>query len=77
MERFKTESAHAVNNLLGREKRTVWCKSYDEPVILDKAMAIDKLTRLELFDMPRGANLLIYLDTPPQGLHYKVPEAVM
>ncbi|MBX7143689.1 MAG: transposase [Oligoflexia bacterium] len=31
---FKTESAHTLNGLLGREKRTVWCEGYDSPVIL-------------------------------------------
>lgn len=31
MERFKTESAHALNRLLGRQKRTVWCEGYDSP----------------------------------------------
>lgn len=31
--RFKTESAHAINHLLGRAKRTVWCEGYDSPVV--------------------------------------------
>ena len=31
MERFKTESAHYLNRLLGRRKRTVWCSRYDSP----------------------------------------------
>ena len=34
LERFKTESAHALNNLLGRRNRTVWCEGYDSPVLL-------------------------------------------
>lgn len=34
IERFKTESAHAINRLLGRKKRTVWCDGYDSPVLL-------------------------------------------
>ncbi len=34
MERFKTESAHAINALLGRRKRTIWCEGYDSPVVL-------------------------------------------
>ena len=33
MERFKTESAHAINRLLGRKKRTVWCEGYDSPLL--------------------------------------------
>lgn len=31
---FKTESAHALNGILGREKRTVWCEGYDSPIVL-------------------------------------------
>ena len=34
IERFKTESAHAINRLLGRRNRTVWCDGYDSPVLL-------------------------------------------
>lgn len=36
MERFKTESAHYINRLLGRGKRTVWCEGYDSPILLTK-----------------------------------------
>lgn len=43
MERFKTESAHAVNRLLGRRKRTVWCKGYDGPTLLTPEDVINKL----------------------------------
>ena len=31
MERLKTESAHYLNRLLGRKKRTIWCSGYDSP----------------------------------------------
>ena len=34
MKYIKQESAHSINRLLGREKRTVWCSSYDSPVLL-------------------------------------------
>jgi len=34
---FKTESAHLLNNILGREKRTVWCEGYDSPIVLTPA----------------------------------------
>jgi REP element-mobilizing transposase RayT len=39
---FKTESAHMLNKVLGRKKRTVWCEDYDSPKVLSlaKAMAI-------------------------------------
>src|SRR5688572_30273179 len=38
-ERFKTESAHMINRLLGRKKRTLWCEGYDSPVVLTPARA--------------------------------------
>ncbi len=43
MERFKTESAHAMNRLLGRKKRTFWCEGYDSPVILDPLKVVEKI----------------------------------
>ena len=33
----KTESAHAVNRLLGRKKKTIWCEGYDSPILLTPA----------------------------------------
>ena len=30
----KGETAHAVNRLLGRRQRTIWCKGYDSPLLL-------------------------------------------
>jgi len=43
MERFKTESANAINRLLGRRKRTVWCEGYDSPPILTISSVISKI----------------------------------
>jgi REP element-mobilizing transposase RayT len=43
MERFKTESAHAVNRLLGRKKRTVWCEGYDAPSLLTPEDVVHKI----------------------------------
>ena len=43
MERFKCESSAAINRLLGRKKRTVWCEGYDSPLIVDMNTAIDKI----------------------------------
>jgi REP element-mobilizing transposase RayT len=37
---FKTESAHALNSLLGRNKRTVWCAGYDSPIVLTMTKTI-------------------------------------
>ena len=32
---LKGETAHVVNHLRGRKKRTVWCDGFDSPIILD------------------------------------------
>ena len=31
---IKRESAHLINHLLGRKKKTIWCEGYDDPKIL-------------------------------------------
>ena len=46
MERFKTESAHYLNRLLGRRKRTIWCDSYDSPALLTLSDVIKKIVYL-------------------------------
>ena len=46
MERFKTESAHYLNRLLGRKKRTIWCDSYDSPALLTVDDVIKKIVYL-------------------------------
>jgi REP element-mobilizing transposase RayT len=43
MERFKCETAHAINRLLGRRQVTVWCEGYDSPVILTLDDLVEKL----------------------------------
>ena len=43
MERFKCETAHAVNRLLGRRQVSVWCEGYDSPVILTVDDLIEKI----------------------------------
>jgi REP element-mobilizing transposase RayT len=43
---FKRESAHAINRILGREKRTVWCESSDSPIILSVEKAIEQIVYL-------------------------------
>lgn len=40
---IKRESAHAINRLLGRRKRTVWCAGYDSPIVLDLEKLIDRI----------------------------------
>lgn len=46
MERFKTESAHAINRLLGRKKRTIWCAGYDSPVVINPERVMEKIIYL-------------------------------
>jgi REP element-mobilizing transposase RayT len=41
LERFKCETAHAVNRLLGRRQVSVWCEGYDSPTILTLDNLVD------------------------------------
>ena len=43
MERFKCETAHSVNRLMGRRQVTVWNEGYDSPVILTLDDLIEKI----------------------------------
>lgn len=43
MGRLKTETAHAINRMLGRTKRTVWCEGYDSPPVLTLESVIEKI----------------------------------
>jgi REP element-mobilizing transposase RayT len=43
MERFKCETAHAVNRLMGRRQVSVWCEGYDSPTILTLEDLIEKM----------------------------------
>lgn len=63
MERFKTESAHAVNRLLGRRKRTIWCEGYDSPTLLTVTDVIDKIAYL--YTNPAKDNLEDSIDRYP------------
>lgn len=40
---LKCESAHAINGILGRRKKTVWCAGYDSPYVPDLETAIEKI----------------------------------
>lgn len=52
---FKTESAHALNRLLGRRKRTIWCEGYDSPVVLTPQRAV--LAIAYIYSNPAKDNL--------------------
>ncbi len=63
MERFKTESAHRINRLLGRKKRTIWCQGYDSTIILDLEKAIEKI--VYIYDNPVKDGLVESIDNYP------------
>ena len=46
MERFKTELSHYLNNLVGRNKKTIWSDGYDSPAIILADDVIDKIVYL-------------------------------
>ena len=60
---LKTESAHAINRLLGKAKGTVWEEGYDSPIILDLEALHDRL--LYLYTNPQRANLVDTIDQYP------------
>jgi len=37
---FKCETAHMLNGLLGRNKRTIWCEGFDSPIVLTPVRAL-------------------------------------
>ena len=63
MDHFKTESAHAVNRLLGRRKRTVWEDGYDSVPLLTLEDTIKKI--VYIYTNPQSANLESTIDLYP------------
>jgi len=53
---FKTESAHMLNRVLGRAKRTIWCEGYDSPVVLTPIRALTAIAYL--YSNPAKDNLV-------------------
>ena len=60
---FKTESAHMINGLLSRSKRTVWCEGYDSPIVLTPARALMAIAYL--YANPAKDNLETSIDRYP------------
>lgn len=60
---FKTESAHMINGLLGRSKRTLWCEGYDSPIVLTPARALIAIAYL--YANPAKDNLETSIDSYP------------
>jgi REP element-mobilizing transposase RayT len=46
MGRLKTELAHAINRLMGRKKRTIWCESFHGPPMLTLEDVMDWIVYL-------------------------------
>lgn len=74
MERFKTESAHAINRLLGRQKRTVWCEGYDSPVLLTAEDVVEKIAYIDLNGVKD--NLVESVREFPGLSNYNIPKSV-
>ncbi len=60
---FKTESAHMLNRLLGRKKRTVWCEDYDSPKVLTLTKALAVIAYL--YSNPSKDNLVDSIEEYP------------
>jgi len=60
---FKVESAHMLNRVLGRTKRTVWCEGYDSPVVLSPTRALSAIAYL--YGNPAKDNLETSIDQYP------------
>lgn len=68
--RFKTESAHMLNRVLGRRKRTVWCDGYDSPIVLTPTRAIIAIAYL--YANPGKDNLEDTIDLYPGFSSWKM-----
>jgi len=73
MERFKTETAHAINRLLGRKKRTVWCDDYDAVPMLTIEDAVTKIAYL--YTNPQNAGLVKSIEEYPGVNSWKMFES--
>ena len=60
---FKTESAHLLNRVLGRRKRTIWCEGYDSPIVLTPIRALIAISYL--YSNPAKDNLERSIDDYP------------
>ena len=70
MRHFKTESAHMINALLGRKKRTLWCEGYDSPTVLTPAKAMMLIAYI--YANPAKDNLVRSIDEYPGFSSWKM-----
>lgn len=67
---FKTESAHALNSILGRKKRTIWCEGYDSPIVLTPLRTL--LVLSYIYTNPAKDNLENSIDNYPGVSSWKM-----
>jgi hypothetical protein len=67
---FKAESAHMINRLLGRSKRTLWCEGYDSPIVLTPTRALIAIAYL--YSNPAKDNLETSIDRFPGFSSWKM-----
>jgi REP element-mobilizing transposase RayT len=67
---FKVESAHMLNRILGRKKRTIWCESYDDPIVLTLPRAM--LAMCYIYSNPSKDNLEESIDRYPGVTSWKM-----
>ena len=60
---LKQETAHYINRLLGRRRKTIWVEGYDSPTILDPAKVIEQIAYT--FLNPVKDNLVSTVDQYP------------
>jgi REP element-mobilizing transposase RayT len=70
MDRLKTETAHAVNRLLGRRKKTVWYDDYDAVPILTVEDCIEKIAYI--YTNPQKADLVESIEEYPGVSSWKL-----
>lgn len=70
MRHFKTESAHMLNGLLGRKKRTIWGDGYDSPKVLTLSKAIAVIAYL--YSNPAKDNLVNSIEEYPGFSSWKM-----
>jgi len=67
---FKVETAHMLNRLLGRDKRTIWCEGYDSPIVLTPLRALVAIAYL--YSNPAKDDLEVSIDRYPGFSSWKM-----
>ena len=67
---FKTESAHMLNRMIGRKKRTIWCEGYDSPIVLTPLRTL--ITIAYIYANPSKDNIETSIDKYPNLSSWKM-----